>query len=62
MVEGNNSSSRKAMAACASLSVGLKFFFTCSTVFNEVFMISDYRFFLVKVRAERYLHPLLPEQ
>ena len=52
---------RTAMAACASLSIGLNIF-TCSTAFCEVIMISNYRFFLVKVQAERDLHPLFPEQ
>ena len=61
MGEGNNSLSRTAMAASASLSIGLNIF-TCSTAFNEVIMISNYRFFLVKVQAERDLQPLLPEQ
>ena len=61
VVEGNNSLLRIVMAACASLSLGLNIF-TCSTAFNEVIMISNYRFFLVKVQAQRDLHPLLPEQ
>ena len=61
VVEGNNSLSRTAMAACASLSIGLNIF-TCSTAFNEVVMISNYRCFLVKVHAERDLHPLFLEQ
>ena len=61
MVEGNSSLPRTAVAACASLSIGLNIF-VCSTALNEVIIISDYRFFLVKVQAERDLHPLLPEQ
>ena len=61
VVEGNNSLSRTALAACASLSVGLNIF-TWSTAFNEVIMISNFRFFLVKVQAEKDLYPLLPKQ
>ena len=49
MVEGNNSLSRRAMVACASLPIGLNIFI-CSTAFNEVMMISNYRFFLVIIR------------
>ena len=60
MVEGNNSLSRTAMAACASLSIGLNIF-TCSTALNEVIMISNYRYFFVIVQAERDLHCLVPE-
>ena len=44
MVEGNNSLPRTAMAACASLSIGLNIF-SCSTAFNEVIMISNYKIF-----------------
>ena len=58
MVEGNNSLSRTAMAACASLPIGLNIF-TCSTAFNEVIVISNYRFFLVKVRLKGICSPCI---
>ena len=48
VIEGNNSLSRTAMAACACLSIVLNIL-TCSTAFNEVITIRNYRFFLVKV-------------
>ena len=58
VVEGNNSLSRTAVAVCASLSIGLNIF-TCSTAFNKVIMISNYRFFLIKYRLKGTIQSVL---